>query len=75
MAQALHYAAYHGHLSSVTELLKSNPRKDAAAVESPATRRKWLGSWLVNDQLVGKCPKKSSANYWGYFISNRYLVW
>ena len=24
---ALHYAAYHGHLSSVTELLKSNPRK------------------------------------------------
>ena len=25
--QALHYAAYHGHLSCVTELLKSNPRK------------------------------------------------
>ena len=40
--QALHYAAYHGHLSCVTELLKSNPRKDAKR------RRKWLGSWLVN---------------------------
>lgn len=27
VSQALHYAAYHGHLSCVTELMKSNPRK------------------------------------------------
>ena len=30
---ALHYAAYHGHLSSVTELLKSNPRKAAVGTK------------------------------------------
>lgn len=35
VSQALHYAAYHGHLSCVTELMKSNPRKVPAFFQKP----------------------------------------
>ena len=41
VSQALHYAAYHGHLSCVTELMKSNPRKVPAFQKPP---RRWIAA-------------------------------
>lgn len=43
VSQALHYAAYHGHLSCVTELMKSNPRK------VPRFFKTHGGGWRLED--------------------------
>ena len=50
--EALHYAAYHGHLSSVTELLKASPRK-----ETPAAG--WVG-WFLSGGGIGRSKARAS---------------
>ena len=48
--EALHYAAYHGHLPVVMELLKGNPNK-----EHRDFRRRLVASFLGSKRLVKGC--------------------
>mmetsp|Transcript_9782 Transcript_9782/g.17292 ORF Transcript_9782/g.17292 Transcript_9782/m.17292 type:complete len:607 (+) Transcript_9782:154-1974(+) len=64
---ALHYAAYHGHLSTVLELLKSEPDKEikniyghTPASYAAANRHKGVADLLNRPQSKAQRPKKEA---------------